>query len=96
MYDSQQYVAGPAAKEQVKASVLLILGCQDDQLSFDGDVNGVFTGALKHVWEGGKYMRSYKNFHSDVESLMPSTQRPNYYLVGARNTAFEAQSPFTL
>ena len=39
----------------VKASVLLISGCQDNQLSEDGTFNGLFTGTLKTVWNGGTF-----------------------------------------
>ncbi len=31
---------------EAKASILLISGCQDNQLSADGEVNGLFTGEL--------------------------------------------------
>ncbi len=96
LYDSLQYVAGQTAKAEVKASILLISGCQDDQLSLDGDVNGVFTGTLKHVWDGGKFGRNYKELHAKIVDLMPDTQKPNYYFVGAAYAEFEAQSPFTL
>jgi len=41
------------AKANIKASVLLISGCQDNQLSQDGAFNGLFTGTLKKVWNGG-------------------------------------------
>jgi len=29
-------------------------------------------------------------------SLMPATQTPNYYFIGAPNAAFEAKKPFTI
>ncbi|MCM2310700.1 MAG: caspase family protein [Steroidobacteraceae bacterium] len=96
LYDALQYVAGPAVKDQVKASVILISGCQDDQLSLDGNVNGVFTATLKHVWDGGTYNRTYKDFQSEVADLMPLSQQPNYYVVGEPNPTFEAQAPFRL
>lgn len=96
LYDSLQYVAGQASKAEVKASVLLISGCQDDQLSLDGETNGVFTGRLKEVWDGGKFTRNYKEFHHEIHAPMPDTQKPKYSLVGAPNADFEAQSPFTL
>lgn len=94
LYDSLQYVAGQASKAQVMASVLLISGCQDDQLSRDGPVNGAFTGRLKEVWDGGKFSGNYKEFHGKIEGPMPDSQKPNYFLVGAPNADFEAQSPF--
>lgn len=96
LYDSLQYVAGQASKAQVRASVLLISGCQDDQLSRDGPVNGAFTGRLKEVWDGGKFSGDYKEFHGKIEDPMPDSQKPNYYFVGAPNADFEAQSPFEL
>ncbi len=39
------------ARSTIKASALLISGCQDNQLSRDGPFNGAFTGALKRVLE---------------------------------------------
>jgi metacaspase-1 len=96
LYDSLQYVVGPAVKDQVKATVMLISGCQDWQLSSDGDVNGVFTDSLKKVWNGGKFVGNYKEFHSQVAARMPDNQKPNYYVVGEPNPAFEAQTPFRL
>jgi len=41
MYDTVQYLAGNNARSSVKASLLLISGCQDNQLSYDGDENTV-------------------------------------------------------
>lgn len=96
LYDSLQYVAGPAAKGEVRASVLLISGCQDDQLSRDGPVNGAFTAQLKTVWDGGKFVGDYKQFHRQIAESMPQTQKPNYSFEGALNPEFEAQKPFTL
>jgi hypothetical protein len=46
MYDTLQWIAGPARDANIGASVILISGCQDNQLSYDGDFNGAFTGAL--------------------------------------------------
>ena len=80
----------------MKASVLLISGCQDEQLSRDGPVNGAFTERVKYVWDGGRFTRNYKEFHREIADPMPDSQKPNYYFVGAPNAEFEAQSPFTL
>ena len=43
-----------AENTKVNASVLLISGCMDNQTSRDGARNGLFTGTLKKVWNGGK------------------------------------------
>ncbi len=80
----------------VKASVLLISGCQDNQLSADGDFNGLFTGQLLKVWKNGAFKGDYKTFHKMILKRMPPDQTPNYFKVGAANPKFEAQKPFTI
>lgn len=83
------------AKNRVAASVILLSGCQDNQLSMDGPFNGAFTGALKVVWNGGKYVGGYDKFISDVrKSLNNPTQSPGIFRVGADNAAFGAEQPF--
>jgi hypothetical protein len=87
----------PAVNEEdIKASALLISGCQDNQFSMDGEKNGLFTSQLLAVWKDGKYSRSYKYFHRDIVNRMPREQTPNYYPTGVRNYKFESQKPFTI
>jgi hypothetical protein len=80
----------------VKATVLLISGCQDNQLSADGDFNGLFTAQLLKVWKNGAFKGDYKKLHKMIVSRMPPDQTPNYFKVGAANPKFEAQKPFTI
>lgn len=80
----------------VKASVLLISGCQDNQLSEDGTFNGLFTGMLKTVWNGGTFKGSYRRFTTAIVTRMPADQTPKLSLVGASNARFIAQKPFTI
>jgi metacaspase-1 len=84
------------AQENVKASALLISGCQDNQLSADGAFNGRFTGALKNIWNGGKFRGDYRRFYRGIVAKMPRDQTPNYFTVGKHNQTFEAQQPFTV
>ena len=44
----------------------------------------------------GKFSGSYRNLRDKVVSLLPSTQTPNYYCVGAASPTYEAQKPFTI
>ena len=94
LYDSLQYIAGNKADADIKASVILISGCQDNQLSLDGNPNSAFTKALKAVWRGGNYAKNYASFHKEISKELPSTQSPNYYVIGQPNLGFEAQRPF--
>jgi hypothetical protein len=83
-----------AAAASVAASVLLISGCQDNQLSADGAFNGLFTGTLKRVWNGGKFKGNYRKFHKAILKRMPPDQSPNYFTVGTPNPGFGGQTPF--
>jgi metacaspase-1 len=82
--------------EAVKASVLLISGCQDNQLSADGDFNGLFTSQLLRVWKNGAFKGDYRKFHADIRRRMPPDQTPNYFRAGQIDKKFEAQVPFTV
>jgi hypothetical protein len=91
-----QFIAGPAERASVNASVILISGCQDEQLSSDGSANGLFTEKLKQVWDDGGFSGDYRDFWQSIKGLMPARQQPNYLFVGAANPGFEGQNPFEI
>jgi hypothetical protein len=80
----------------IRASVLLISGCQDWQLSMDGDRNGVFTAAVKLVWDDGRFEGSYLDFHAALDTIMPASQKPNYFKIGVPDPSFDMGRPFTI
>jgi len=84
------------AEESVVASGILISGCQDNQLSSDGQFNGLFTAKLKHAWNGGKFSGDYRKFYKSIVKIMPHDQTPNFFRVGPTNSKFEKQKPFTV
>ena len=87
----------PAAESAVvKASVLLVSGCMDNQTSMDGARNGLFTGTLKKVWSNGTFKGNYRKLRDMIVAKMPPDQTPNYYFVGAANPKYEAQGPFLI
>ena len=43
------------SEDKTEATALLISGCQDHQSSADGEENGLFTGTLRKVWNGGQF-----------------------------------------
>lgn len=87
----------PGEKERVKASVLLLSGCQDNQLSADGVFNGLFTGRLLRAWKRGRFTGTYTSFHKAIVKTMPPLQTPNkYWVPKTENVEFEAQKPFTI
>lgn len=80
----------------LKCSIKLISGCQDNQTSLDGKVNGLFTEKLLNVWDNGNFKGNYKSFYKSIVRLMPPSQTPNYLNTGKDNTRFDSQIPFTI
>jgi len=82
----------------IRSSVILISGCQDNQTSLDGDHNGAFTEQLLRVWNNGRFNPehgTYVNFHATIKAGMPSSQTPNLFTLG-QVTEFSNQRPFTI
>ena len=78
----------------IKATVLLLSGCQDNQTSRDGKTNGLFTEKLLKIYIEGSFTGNYAGLLLKVLKLMPSNQTPNYSIIGKRNAPFEAAAPF--
>lgn len=82
--------------DSIGACVVLISGCQDNQLSLDGTYNGLFTATLLTVWNGGLFRGSHRRLRNQVSARMPDTQTPNFSVVGARDAEFINGRPFTI
>ena len=84
------------SKKNIRASVFLISGCQDNQLSADGAFNGLFTGKLLHVWNGGVFKGSYLDLFKRTRKQMPPDQTPNLFWASQVNQTFLESHPFTV
>lgn len=79
------------------ASVLLISGCQDNQLSLDGTRNGLFTQRLLETWDQGAFSGvGYPDLHRQIVTLMPPQQTPNLLWATPADPVLEQQRPFTI
>jgi len=96
LYDAIQERLPGAERADPAATVLLISGCRDDQLSLDGFSNGLFTENLRAVWADGAWEGGHAEFREAIRARMPAKQQPNYLRVGAANPEFERQKPFTV
>lgn len=76
-----------------KPAVILISGCQDNQLSMDGEHNGAFTEQLLQVWNNGAFSGNYGKFYAVIKAAMPNTQTPNLFTLG-KAAKFVTQAPF--
>jgi hypothetical protein len=95
-YDEIQRNLDAKDARDLGVSALLISACQDSQLAADGLLNGLFTGTLLEVWNGGKFPGGYSAFHREILKRMPPNQSPNMFTTGRRNPRFLRQRPFTI
>jgi hypothetical protein len=80
---------------RLKASVILISGCQDNQSSYDGEQNGAFTEKLLAVWDLGRFSGNYASLHAQIRARMPAYQTPNLFVLGPV-ARFLKQPPFSV
>lgn len=81
--------------------VLLLSGCQSNQLSSDGKQNGLFTENILKTWSGGSYDGDHPHFHKLVVGAMPPWQTPAFFLQSNDLSSdvtvkFMASKPFTI
>lgn len=80
----------------VSANIILLSGCQDNQLSGDGVNNGLYTSKLIDVWAGGAFAGTYNDFVSAIRKKMPFSQTPSLYEIGGKDELFLSQKPFSI
>jgi len=93
--DIQRELAGRDGRE-FGASAVLISACQDNQLAADGLRNGLFTGTLLQVWNGGEFPGGYRAFHREILKQMPATQSPHFFTTGREDNRYIGQRPFAV
>jgi metacaspase-1 len=85
--------ARPAMPKDSEAKVVLISGCEDDQTSMDGDVNGAFTEAFLRIWDNGSFQGNYSELREAVVKSIRSSQIPGIFSYGRGVTDMLAQTP---
>lgn len=96
MYRSLQTANSGAEQGPCAAGVILISGCHDNEVSWDGSANGLFTQTLKHVWDNGAFAGDYGNFHRRIKQYLVGRQTPNFFRVGNVTQEFRQQKPFAI
>lgn len=94
-YDEIQYQL-PSPPPRIRATVRLMSGCQDDQLSYEGKNNGRFTEALRSVWADAAFNGNHEQFHKIIVDNMPERQKSNHLIIGIPNEHWDSQRPFTI
>jgi hypothetical protein len=79
-----------------QAGVLLISGCQDDQLSADLGTNGLFTVRLLEARDKVGKQASFQKLHAAIHASMPSKQKPNLMTIGVGGPALPPCQAFVI
>jgi metacaspase-1 len=87
-------------KTNIKATVVLISACREDQVAYDANPMqspySQFTNAVLKTWNAGQFKGSLLDFTQAVTSLLARFQTPNIQREGVSNSTFESQPPFLI
>ncbi|WP_420553173.1 caspase family protein [Tenacibaculum aiptasiae] len=98
-YQEIQYRNSNVKSQNLKASIILISGCQDHQFSYDYGTNGLFTSKVKETWNSGRYSKNYSQFHREIKQKVlaqQSDQEPNFMSIGKNLSTFTSNKPFII
>jgi len=68
--------------KDMKAALLHLSGCRDDQDSAGFQDGGLFTKTLVNIWSKGRYTGTWDTFHDAISAELPVNQRPQGNLYG--------------
>lgn len=91
----KKYEAIPQA-EGVKAAVKLLAACQDDQTTYDGTTNGVFTESFMQLFRNDQYKDATAEVMIDAIRNNYYYPRPNFFQYGAIIPSFDQSFPFMI
>ncbi len=95
-YELYRSILGKKNKvpRDVKASVQLFAACQDDQITYDGKANGIFTDVFKTLAYSGEW-RGLNRPDALLARLQAAYKypRPNYMTIGENPLAFAGAFP---
>lgn len=87
----QQNLANPPPK--LKASRILFSACQDNEHAQGDDENGVFTRALKKVWNNGKFKGNYGDLAKQIRDELQANYNKAVDKAGGDASVVSLQVP---
>ena len=94
-YANLQYEL-PDPRPKIAATIRLLSGCQEDELSWESNGSGRFTAALRHSFADGQFEGDYKAFHQAILEQVKQKQTPNHNVRGVPSEEYDRQSPFEI
>ena len=89
----------PNPRPDIKASIRLLSGCQENEESFGNQETGRFTEAVKQVFQSGAFKGNYEQFHAEIKeavSKVMNPQTPGHMFIGVANADFDRETPFKI
>ncbi|MFT3746701.1 MAG: caspase family protein [Agriterribacter sp.] len=88
----------PVFKKDINAAVMLFAACQDNESARELGENGVFSATLKKIIKAGLFdeVSDYKSLYKKILSVIPKVQKPNLFVYGKSQGAFNACLPFSI
>ncbi len=89
----------PNPPPEIRASLRLLSGCHEHELSYGNAVTGRFTAAIKKVFDDGNFEGDYEAFHQRlIEEVAKARnpQTPGHMVEGANSEAYDRESPFKI
>lgn len=90
----QEHTLG-SERTVIKATLISLSACRDDETAADGEKNGLYTSTLLSVLNKGAFRGTYSEFQSQIATAIGDVQRPQFRRFGTQDEAFEAEQPFT-
>ncbi|NJR62711.1 MAG: caspase family protein [Cyanobacteria bacterium CRU_2_1] len=91
-----QWTCGTRDFSNLTATVVSFAACQDEETAGDGANNGVFTAALKQIWNNGQFNGNCEQFLQQISRKVGLYQRPRFEWFGASNASMLQQKPFAI
>ncbi len=88
-------ILGTITPEAIKANVLWLHACQPNQVSYENNLNGYLTSAIKHLWNGGLYGQKFQQFFDEIILEMPPYQSPSVEVLGGDASSLFSRRPFS-
>jgi len=98
-YYAEMQLALPKPRPEIRASVRLLSGCQEDEQSWGSEVAGRFTEAVKTVFADGAFEGGYKQFHAELVKAVAKAmnpQTPGHSVIGVPSREFDSEKPFSI
>jgi hypothetical protein len=87
---------GPLASD-VKAAVVLLAACKDEEEAFEANGHGLFTKQLLNVWHDGAFAGTYDDFIKAIAEGIPGhVQHPCLGTMGKAADDLRRERPFSI